>query len=117
MSALLSVAGAAKSFRGLKAVAGASLEVHEGEIVALIGPNGAGKSTSLRILAGWVEGLSSDGRRLRPERLVGRTISLAQATVELPAMHTFAGVGVTPLTPEDVLGLIFSKAALSEALT
>jgi hypothetical protein len=29
----------------------------------------------------------------------------------------FAGVGVTPLTPEDVLGLIFSKAALSEALT
>jgi hypothetical protein len=25
-------------------------------------------------------------------------------------------IGVTPLTPEDVMGLIFSKAALSEAL-
>lgn len=29
----------------------------------------------------------------------------------------FAGVGVTPVTPEDVMGLIFSKAALAEALT
>ncbi|MFZ0418419.1 MAG: dsDNA nuclease domain-containing protein [Candidatus Sulfotelmatobacter sp.] len=29
----------------------------------------------------------------------------------------FAGVGVTPLTPEDVMGLIFSMAAQSEALS
>ena len=29
----------------------------------------------------------------------------------------FAWIGVTPLTPEDVMGLIFSKAALSEALS
>lgn len=29
----------------------------------------------------------------------------------------FSDVGVTPLTPEDVMGLIFEKAALSEALT
>jgi hypothetical protein len=29
----------------------------------------------------------------------------------------FAHIGVTPLTPEDVMGLIFSKAALSEALS
>lgn len=28
----------------------------------------------------------------------------------------FAGIGMTPLTPEDTMGLMFSKAALSEAL-
>lgn len=33
--------------------------------------------------------------RLRPERLVGRTISLEQAAAELPAMARFPGVGVT----------------------
>lgn len=33
--------------------------------------------------------------RLQPQRLVGRTISLEQAVVELPAMATFPGVGVT----------------------
>jgi branched-chain amino acid transport system ATP-binding protein len=41
-----------KSFRGLRAVAGVSFEVNEGEIVGLIGPNGAGKTTIFNLLAG-----------------------------------------------------------------
>jgi branched-chain amino acid transport system ATP-binding protein len=49
---LLSVQSASKSFRGLRAVAEASLEVREGEIVALIGPNGAGKTTLFNLIAG-----------------------------------------------------------------
>jgi branched-chain amino acid transport system ATP-binding protein len=36
------------------ALDGISLEVHEGEIVALIGSNGAGKSTTLMTISGWV---------------------------------------------------------------
>ena len=39
----------------IEALKGISLEVNEGEIVALIGANGAGKSTFLKILAGDIE--------------------------------------------------------------
>ncbi len=49
---LLDVAGVSKSFRGLRAVAAASLQVSPGEMVALIGPNGAGKTTLFNLIAG-----------------------------------------------------------------
>jgi len=49
---LLAVSGLCKSFRGLRAVADASLTVMRGEIVALIGPNGAGKTTLFNLVAG-----------------------------------------------------------------
>ena len=42
-----------KRFGGLVAVSEASLDVAEGEIVALIGPNGAGKTTLFALLAGF----------------------------------------------------------------
>ena len=51
-AALLDVAGVSKSFRGLRAVADASLQVRQGEMVALIGPNGAGKTTLFNLIAG-----------------------------------------------------------------
>jgi branched-chain amino acid transport system ATP-binding protein len=52
MTVLLRAEGLAKSFRGLKAVAGASFDVAEGQISALIGPNGAGKTTVFNLIAG-----------------------------------------------------------------
>jgi branched-chain amino acid transport system ATP-binding protein len=52
MSRLLEVSALNKRFGGLQAVAGLTLTVGEGEIVALIGPNGAGKSTVFDLING-----------------------------------------------------------------
>ncbi len=66
---LLEVIGVSKSFRGLRAVSDATLEVRTGEIVALIGPNGAGKTTLFNLVAG---ALAPDGGAIR---LDGRDIA------------------------------------------
>ena len=49
---VLNVVGLTKSYGGLKAVDDVSLQVFEGEILALVGDNGAGKSTLVKAIAG-----------------------------------------------------------------
>jgi ribose transport system ATP-binding protein len=49
---MLSMDGICKSFGGIDALRMASLQVAEGEIMALVGQNGAGKSTLIKILTG-----------------------------------------------------------------
>ncbi len=41
-----------RSYGGVPALAGLTLEVEPGEFVSLLGPSGCGKTTALRILAG-----------------------------------------------------------------
>lgn len=48
----LRVVGAVVTYGATTAVAGADLEVHTGEVVALLGPSGCGKSSLLRVIAG-----------------------------------------------------------------
>lgn len=49
---LLEVAAVTKRFGAVQALAGASLRVSAGEVVALVGDNGAGKSTLVKSVAG-----------------------------------------------------------------
>jgi branched-chain amino acid transport system ATP-binding protein len=52
MFTLLKVDGIEAGYGDVTAVSGVSLEVREGETVALIGSNGAGKTTTLRAISG-----------------------------------------------------------------
>jgi rhamnose transport system ATP-binding protein len=49
---LLTLTDIRKSFGGVRALAGANLELHRGSITALLGENGAGKSTLVKVLSG-----------------------------------------------------------------
>ncbi len=52
MNAVLESRGITKSFSGIQALSGVSIDVMEGERVGLIGPNGAGKTTFFNCLLG-----------------------------------------------------------------
>ena len=60
MTCAISLTQVEKSFGPVHAVAGVTLEVGQGEVVALLGPNGAGKTTTIEILLGL---LKADGGR------------------------------------------------------
>lgn len=62
MTAILELAGVAKSFGGVRAVNDVTFSLQQGEIVGLIGPNGAGKTTLVNLITG-VHGLSAGSVR------------------------------------------------------
>jgi branched-chain amino acid transport system ATP-binding protein len=81
---ILEVTGLRVDYGGIQALRGISLEVPEGQVVALIGANGAGKTTTLRAIsrmlrssAGTVRFLGEDVTRLESHQLVARGMAHA----------------------------------------
>jgi branched-chain amino acid transport system ATP-binding protein len=82
---LLDVSELSARYGSVTALHGVSLEVREGEMVALIGANGAGKSTLLRTISGL---LAPSGGRVRLE---GRDL-----TARSPDAILRAGIALVP---------------------
>ena len=59
---MLEIEGINAYYGDLQALWGISLQVNEGELVALIGPNGAGKTTTLRVITGLMKPASGSVR-------------------------------------------------------
>ena len=57
-----------KKYAGATAVADVSLDIRDGELIALLGPSGCGKTTTLRMIAGFI--VPSGGEILVGDRLV-----------------------------------------------
>jgi branched-chain amino acid transport system ATP-binding protein len=128
-----------KSFRGLKAVSGASFAVAPGGIHALIGPNGAGKTTIFNVVAGVYapdegevrfEGRAIQG--LRPDQVcaagIGRTFQIVKPfaglsvldNVTVGALHGFKTVSAAKNYAAEIigkLGLGSKRDMLASSLT
>jgi branched-chain amino acid transport system ATP-binding protein len=85
------------SYGAIKALHGISLEVKEGELVALLGTNGAGKSTTLKSICGvlkpaggTIEFLGEDISGKKPEMILKRGISLVPEGREIFTSLTVA---------------------------
>lgn len=86
-----------KSFGSIQALKGVSLEVNEGEVLALVGDNGAGKSTLIKNIVGYHQPDSGEinfkGERVEfnnPDEALERGISVVYQDMELIPSLTVA---------------------------
>jgi branched-chain amino acid transport system permease protein len=99
---VVSVRGLAKSFGGIRAVNGLSLELAKGRVTALVGPNGAGKTTVFNLLTGFippdrgsVKLYGEEVRGLRPDQIAKRGMVRSFQDVRLfPALTVLENVMV-----------------------
>jgi branched-chain amino acid transport system ATP-binding protein len=107
----LRASSVSRSFAGVQALRGVTLELHRGEALGLIGPNGAGKSTLVNVLSGFdrpTEGtVELDGRDVtrwpahrRGRHGLARTFQHSRAFRDLTVRENVEvaalGVGASP---------------------
>jgi simple sugar transport system ATP-binding protein len=99
---LVSLRNVFKTFGSTRALAGASLEIEAGEIVALMGSNGAGKSTLVRILSG-VTGADAGDIVLKGRPFAPRSPAEAAAAGIVTVHQSTDVVGIPGLAVADAL--------------
>ncbi len=114
MTALLTLDGVSKRFRGLVAVDQVSLAVPQGAIFAVIGPNGAGKTTLFNMIAG---AMAPDAGSIR---FAGKEVQglPADAVCRRGIARTFQIVRPFPaLSVEDnvVIGALLHRRSVDDA--
>jgi branched-chain amino acid transport system ATP-binding protein len=93
---LLEAHDVSKSFGGVLALTGVSLEVYKGDVVGIIGPNGSGKTTLVNAITGFIQADSGKvffkGREItnwKPHKIADmgltRTFQLMRPYYSLPA--------------------------------
>jgi ABC-type multidrug transport system fused ATPase/permease subunit len=117
-TAVITVRGLCKSYRGVRAVDGIDFDVGPGEVFALLGPNGAGKTTTIEILEGYrhrdageVTVLGQDPAhagaawRARVGVVLQEATDAGLLTVEETVRH-FAGYYPEPRDPDEVIEMV-----------
>ncbi len=110
---MLTVENIDVNYGAIRALVDVSLEVNEGEIVALIGANGAGKSTTLRTISGLIK--PSKGRivfngkeihKLPPHQVVEMGISqVPEGRRVFPLMTVMENLEMGAFTRKDKAGV------------
>lgn len=116
---LLSISGLEVYYGKSQALKSVSLEVFEGEVIAVLGPNGAGKTSLMRAISGLIPvssgTISFSGKNITnwpPEAIVNeRIIHVPQGRRIFPEMSVIENIemGAFSLKEKKELGALFEK--------